>query len=86
MRTYLLHVGTALSQLGNAVLGGYPDETMSSRAWRAEQSGRVFGKILRPTIDVFFIVITLGSEKHHCRLSYQSEQLQLQQTPVLRTP
>ena len=34
LRTYFHNLGIALDQLVNAVFGGYPDETMSSRTWR----------------------------------------------------
>ena len=40
MRQYLLHVLIAFSQLGNALLGGYPDESMSARAHRTGSKGR----------------------------------------------
>lgn len=32
LKTYLRNLGTALSQLGNALIGGDPDESLSSRA------------------------------------------------------
>lgn len=58
----------AVDQLANAVLGGSADETLSARAWRAEQSGRVFGRIFRPVIDGLFFW-----DADHCRDSFQSE-------------
>lgn len=36
----------ALDQLGNALLGGYPDETISSRAAKAARRGTRWGCIL----------------------------------------
>lgn len=58
----------ALDQLLNTLLGGYADETLSARAWRAERDGRIFGRIFRPLID-----IVLFFDVEHCYNSYISE-------------
>lgn len=58
----------AVDQLLNALLGGMADETLSSRAYRAEVKGRIFGKIFRPLIDALFFF-----DKDHCFKSYLSE-------------
>ncbi len=58
----------AFDQLINTILGGYADETLSARAWRAEAKGRFLGKVFRPLID--FI---LFFDKDHCYNSYLSE-------------
>ena len=58
----------AVDQLVNAALGGSADETLSARAWRAEQGGKVFGKIFRPVIDGLFFW-----DADHCKDSYASE-------------
>jgi len=58
----------AIDQLGNTLLGGMADETLSSRAYRAEVKGRIFGKIFRPLIDAIFFF-----DKDHCFNSYVSE-------------
>lgn len=58
----------AFDQLINTILGGYADETLSARAWRAEVKGKFFGKVFRPLID--FI---LFFDKDHCYNSYLSE-------------
>jgi hypothetical protein len=58
----------AFDQLLNTFLGGYADETLSARAWRTEQSGKIFGKIFRPLIDVIFFF-----DPQHCFNSYLSE-------------
>ena len=58
----------AVDQLANTVLGGSADETLSARAWRAEQKGRIFGRIFRPVIDGLFFW-----DADHCKDSYQSE-------------
>ena len=72
MKQYLLNVAIALDQLGNALRGGSPDETLSAAAWRTEQKGRLLGRIFRPLIDLMF----LPFEQDHCRKSFDSERLQ----------
>lgn len=69
MSGYLLGLAIALDQFANAVLAGDPDETLSSRAWRAEQKGRLLGRVFRPLIDWIFSPL----EKDHCRKSFESE-------------
>lgn len=76
--TYLANILIALSQLGNTILGGYPDESMSARAWRTYSKGRWPGVLLRPLIDAFFFVITLGRDRNHCEDAYDSERLRRQ--------
>lgn len=68
IRTYLLNAVIALDQLLNVLLGGYPDETISSRAYRAEQEGKTLGVIFRPLIDLL-----LSYDPLHCYESYMSE-------------
>lgn len=58
----------AIDQLLNAILLGSADETLSARAWRAEQKGRIFGKIFRPLIDFL-----LFFDYNHCYTSYLAE-------------
>ena len=60
MRLYIFHILVALSQLGNALLGGFPDESMSARAHRTGSKGRWPGVVTRPLIDVFFYIVTFG--------------------------
>lgn len=66
----------AIDQLVNTLLGGHADETLSSRAYRAEVKGRFFGRIMRPVIDSIFFF-----DKDHCYNSYVSE-LNRNQYPV----
>ena len=81
MRHWLFQVLVALDQLVNALLGGWADETLSSRAWRMEVKGRPWGLVLRPLIDV----LALPFERDHCRLSFESEREQRQSPPEMRT-
>jgi hypothetical protein len=67
----------ALDQLINAALGGWPDETLSSRAWRWERDG---GRAWpRKTIDCLFFF-----DPRHCEKSYESERVGRQLPPELR--
>jgi hypothetical protein len=68
VKQYILYVLIAIDQLFNALLLGAPDETLSSRAYRTEQSGKVFGKLFRPLIDLLFFF-----DKQHCYTAYISE-------------
>ena len=73
MRIYIFHILVALSQLGNALLGGYPDESMSARAYRTGKKGRWPGVISWPLIDILFFLVTFGKDRNHCRNAYESE-------------
>ena len=54
-----------------ATLGwGFPDETISSAAWRYEQKDHMFGRIARPLIDLIFFW-----DKNHCQVSYETEMM-----------
>jgi len=78
VRLYIFHILVALSQLGNALLGGYPDESMSARAWRTGSRGRWPGVLTRPLIDFLFFVVTFGKDANHCQDAYESERLRRQ--------
>lgn len=71
--TYLKNVLIGIDQLVNTLLGGYPDETMSARAYRLEYNGKLIGKILRPIIDCIMFW-----DDNHCKESYESEVLKKQ--------
>ncbi|MBQ4132785.1 MAG: pseudouridine synthase [Desulfovibrionaceae bacterium] len=67
----------ALDQLINTLLGGWPDETLSSRAWRWELAERRSWP--RWLIDRLFFW-----ENDHCKDSYLSERLGRQLPPEMR--
>lgn len=70
-------IAVALDQLVNALLGGYADETLSSRAYRLElERGRTWARKL---IDGLFFF-----DKDHCKESYESEVLRRQLPPSMR--
>lgn len=62
----LMQIAVAFDQLVNTLLGGYADETMSSRCWRLRV--RQPYKFLRPIIDSIFFW-----QKDHCEQSFKSE-------------
>lgn len=75
-------VGIALDQFGNAILGGWPDETLSSRAHRRRMKGKPG---LANLIDgLFFWDRDKGSGKRHCELSFESEREGRQMPPEAR--
>ena len=67
--TYLLNLAIAYDKLCNAALNGSPDETLSARAWRTEQTGKIFGHIFRPVIDGLFWIV----QRDHCKKAYFAE-------------
>lgn len=73
MKQYLLNNAIAFDQQVNTLLGGSPDETLSARAYRTEQHGKVFGRFFRPLIDALFFF-----DKEHCHKAYLSEFRKLQ--------
>lgn len=68
----------ALDQLFNAILAGWPDETLSSRAYRMDGRKRRW-TIARRAIDGLFFW-----EDDHCKQAYRSEQLRRQLPPEFR--
>jgi hypothetical protein len=78
-RAWAWQIAVAVDQLANAALGGWADETLSSRAWRAAQRGRRPGAWLVPVIDRIFFW-----QPHHCRTSFESERRAIQLPPELR--
>jgi hypothetical protein len=73
LKEYFHNFFVALSQLVNTIIGGYPDESLSARAWRTSKNGAKAGIAFRYTIDALFYTFTLGKDKHHCLNSYESE-------------
>jgi hypothetical protein len=73
MKQYILNLLIGIDQFANTLLAGEPDETLSARAWRAEQGNNIFGKIFRPTIDLLF-----WFDIDHCYRSYLAEKTRKQ--------
>ena len=75
--TYIEGLFIAFDQFINAVLGGWPDETLSSRCYRWARDGvRAWP---RRVVDGLFFL-----EVEHCKSSYESERLGRQLPPELR--
>lgn len=79
--TYIAHIGVGLTQLLNTVLGGWPDESTSSRLWRLERPGKVAGRLFRPRVDRLFFW-----QPEHCARAYAAERTRYHLPPMLRNP
>lgn len=58
MTVYFWNLLIAVDQLINTLLGGFPDETISSRAAKAHRDGAAWGCVLCKLLDAF--------DKDHC--------------------
>lgn len=79
---YFLHVWIALDQLVTAMLGGWPDESLSSYAYRLKKQDKPFGRLFAPMIDWLFS--WQGYKEGHCAAAYEEERLRYQLPPELR--
>ena len=77
--SYAKAVLIALDQLANALLGGWPDETLCSRAWRWHRDG-----VRRWPCRMLDCVARALGDRDHCRESYESERQGRQLPPELR--
>lgn len=66
MRIWWQQVLIAMDQLLNAILAGWADESLSSRAWRCRDVRR--WRIVYQVVDTFFFW-----QPGHCRLAYERE-------------
>ena len=73
----LKHILIAIDQLFNTIFNGWPDETLSARAYRWEKNGKRSWP--RKLIDALFFF-----DPDHWRESYESERLGQQLPPELR--
>lgn len=76
---YVWNIFIALSQILNALLGGFPDETTSSRLWRLDAQGSALARLARRGVDALFFW-----QDGHCRLSHEAERKRYQLPPVFR--
>lgn len=74
-----VQIAVAVDQLGNALLGGWADETISARAWRQQHKPRWHA--VRVAVDA---VARLFGQRDHCRKAHESEVLRLQSPPTTR--
>lgn len=73
---YLKNILIAVDQLGTTIIGGYPDETLSSYAYRMHLHNKP-ARVFKYLIDFIF-------GKDHCLESFISEQKRYQSPPELR--
>lgn len=69
----LWNVFIGFDQTGNAVLGGNPDETLSSRVGKAAERGSRRAVTIEAVIDLVFAIL-LG-QRHHCAASIERDEL-----------
>lgn len=62
---YIFNILIALDQLLNAIFGGDPDETMSSRLGKDRDRGRIVGCVLCKILDIF--------DPDHCTKSIERD-------------
>ena len=76
---YLKQNLLALDQLGNTLIGGYADETLSSRAYRASRhTGHWRWRVCASIINFLF------RDPEHCFKAYKSERIGKQLPPEFR--
>lgn len=63
MKDYLFNFLIAIDQLLNTILGGFPDETLSSRAGKARNNGKKWG--------CYFCKVLDAIDKNHCDKSIE---------------
>ena len=63
---WIFNLLVSLDQLGNSLLGGDPDETVSSRSAKAQVRGALWGRAMCRTLDVF--------DKGHCARSIEADE------------
>ncbi len=81
MKHWLFQLFIALDQLGNALVGGWADETLSSAAYRMHIKGRPWG-FLRHVIDLPFRIVF--RQQDHCRKAHDDEIARRQSPPSQR--
>lgn len=70
-------IGIALDQLLNAILGGYPDESLSAHAYRWRRDGKT--AIPAKAINAMFFW-----QSDHCHAAYKNEWERRQMPPEYR--
>ena len=79
LRHYIKQNLLAIDQLGNTLLGGFADETLSSRAYRASlHTGHWRWRICATLINGLFF------DRDHCHQAFLSERNHTQLPPEFR--
>ena len=79
---YLLNVLVAVDQLANALLAGWCDETLSSRAYRMDLKDQPMWGGMANIIDILFF---WERNPGHCERAYEAEARRWQLPPEFRT-
>ncbi len=74
---WLLQILVGIDQLGNTLLGGWADETISARAYR--QRHKLRWRIAQGFINALFFF-----QQEHCRRAFEAELDRRQLPPALR--
>jgi hypothetical protein len=82
MVKYFINVFIGVDQLITTLIGGYPDETISSYAYRMDKKNKIAGLIFRPVIDFLFSWQNL--QGGHCYHAYLYERRRADSPPELR--
>ncbi len=93
--SYVKNVGIAFDQLCNALCGGWPDETLSSRSFRWKRDGvrawpsKVINRLAwwdKEVRQVNLETMDVHDKRivYHCELSYESERYGRHLPPELR--
>lgn len=78
----MINVLIGIDQLATTIIGGWPDETISSYMYRMDNKDKIAGKILRPIIDWLFGWQNL--QGGHCYHAYLYERVRSDSPPELR--
>lgn len=65
IKQYVWNFLSAVDRVANALTGGSPDETISSRAGKAQAAGKTWACVLCKFLDLF--------DKNHCKKSINNE-------------
>jgi hypothetical protein len=66
MKRYFWNILISIDQLANTILGGDPDETISSRVGKRAKKGCKFCKFVCRILDIF--------DKGHCEKSIEKDE------------
>ena len=80
---YILNLIIAVNQFFATLIGGWPDETLSSYAWRMEVRGSKIAHVFREFID--FLFAWQNIPEGHCYAAMMEEKNRRQVPPELRT-
>lgn len=78
---YFMRIAIAFDQLANALIGGWPDETLSAYAHRMREKGQPYWGWTAGAINRLFFW-----QADHCKSAWQAEVLRRQLPDVYSLP